>query len=109
MDLIQLLTELTAADGVAGDENGAADLVMCELSKYGKTYKTRLGSVVCELAPAKEGGEHLLLDAHIDEIGFVVTGITDSGFLRVPPAAAWTAGCCPRRRSPCTAKSRYTV
>ncbi len=83
MDLIQLLTELTAADGVAGDENGAADLVMCELSKYGKTYKTRLGSVVCELAPAKEGCEHLLLDAHIDEIGFVVTGITDGGFLRV--------------------------
>ncbi|MFQ8599833.1 MAG: M28 family peptidase [Oscillospiraceae bacterium] len=34
----------------------------------------------CELCPAREGAEHLLLDAHIDEIGFVVTGVTDGGF-----------------------------
>ena len=45
-------------------------------------------------AAARRGRPHLLLDAHIDEIGLTVTHIEDNGFLRVPDRqAAWTADC----------------
>ena len=38
--------------------------------------------------------EKLLLDAHLDEIGLLVTGVED-GFLRFRSPGRWTTGCCP--------------
>jgi len=41
-----------------------------------------MGSVICELGDP-EAKEHLLLDAHIDEIGLVVTRVDSKGFLHI--------------------------
>ena len=41
----------------------------------------------------KPGAKHLLLDAHLDEVGFIVTEITE-GFLRFSAIGEWMSVCC---------------
>jgi len=83
VDLKQTLKELSALHGIAGWESQAAKFVAGYASKFGAVETTPLGSVICRIWEAKPGQPHLLLDAHLDEIGLIVTHIEDSGFLRV--------------------------
>jgi endoglucanase len=83
MDTKKLLLELSAKTGVAGREGEAAAFGREILSRFGKTRMTALGSVICEVRAPKAGGPHIMLDAHMDELGLVVTYIEEEGFLRV--------------------------
>lgn len=83
MDIREVCKQLTAAPGVSGAESEAAAVAASYLREYAAVHTDALGSVVGEI----EGdGAHLLLVAHLDQIGFVVTDITDDGFLRVDKA-----------------------
>ena len=82
MALIDILTGLSSAIGPAGAEGSAARLAMELLSDYAPTRIDALGSVIAELGDP-HAAEHILLDAHIDEIGMVVTSVDEDGFLHV--------------------------
>ena len=43
------------------------------------------GNVIGGLSCGKEGAKTVLLDAHLDQIGFLVTEVLDGGFLRFAP------------------------
>ena len=43
------------------------------------------GNVIGSLSCGKEGAKTVLLDAHLDQIGFLVTEVLDGGFLRFAP------------------------
>ncbi len=75
-----LLERLCAASGVSGAENEAAKVAAELLSKYMPVKTDALGSVT---GSTGEGETHILLDAHLDQIGLVVTAIDSSGFLKV--------------------------
>lgn len=83
METIQMLKTLCQANGVAGGEEKALEAAEEICKGLGKCSRTVHKSLVCEVMPAQEGRPHLLLDAHIDEIGLTVTHIEDNGFLRV--------------------------
>lgn len=81
-ELKELIFHLCGAPGTPGDENAAAKVAAEELSKYGKTHIDVMGNVVAKMG--KPGAKnHIMLDAHIDQIGLIVTGIDENGFLRV--------------------------
>lgn len=82
MALIDILTGLSAAIGPAGAEGSAARLAMELLSDYAPSRTDALGSVIAELGDP-DAAEHILLDAHIDEIGMIVTTVDDDGFIHV--------------------------
>lgn len=79
----EIALSLCAEDAPSGMEGAAAARAAKLLSPLGKTSVDALGSVVCTLFPPQDGQRHYLLDAHIDEIGLMVTDVTDEGFLRV--------------------------
>lgn len=80
MTSIELLEKLTSPAGVAGEEQSSFEDLKGLFSTYGKVSVDGTGSIIIE----RDGkGKHILLDAHIDTIGFVVTGITDDGFVRM--------------------------
>lgn len=77
------LTELTSAYGPSGDEGAISALLGEKLRPYGSVTIDNMHNVICSIHGV---GTHFLLDAHIDQIAFVVTGIDDKGFLKVAKA-----------------------
>ena len=86
MDTAKLLLEFSALTGTPGMEDEVRDYAFRWLSNYGNVTLTPLGSVVCNIKEPAEKEPHILLDAHIDEIGMVVTMIDGDGFLKVAPS-----------------------
>ncbi len=83
METIQMLKMLCQVNGVAGSEDRALDVAEKICNDLGPCKRTVHNSLVCEVMKGEEGAPHLMLDAHIDEIGLTVTHIEDNGFLRV--------------------------
>lgn len=79
MDTKELLKKLTSVASVGGDEEKIITLLTKLLKPYGEVSKDSMNNVYCTFGE----GYHILLDAHIDEIGFVVTSISEEGFLKL--------------------------
>ncbi len=75
-----LLERLCAAGGVSGAENEAAAVAAELLGRHMPAKIDALGSVT---GATGSGETHILLDAHLDQIGLVVTAVDDCGFLKV--------------------------
>lgn len=80
MELFDMLKALCEANGTSGDETAAAKIAAEYLSKYMPVKIDALGNVTGDTGV---DGSKILLDAHLDRIGFVVTAIDDKGFLKV--------------------------
>lgn len=84
MEIIDILSRLTAAPGVSGDEKSAANSAAEILREYGDArFDSKTGNVYFKSRGWDDKKPTVLVDAHIDEIGMVVTYITDDGFLKV--------------------------
>lgn len=83
-DLFQTLTELP---GVSGFEHQVRRFMKSELEKYSdEIVQDRLGSVF----GVKHGqGPKVLAAGHMDEVGFMVTQITENGMLRFQTLGGW--------------------
>lgn len=79
--MIDLITRLCLAYGTPGNEQTAAQTVANEISKYAETYIDKHGNVIAEMGN-KDADFHIMLDAHIDQVGFVVTDIDKHGFIK---------------------------
>ncbi|MBQ9532058.1 MAG: M20/M25/M40 family metallo-hydrolase [Eubacterium sp.] len=75
----ELLYKLTSVVGVSGAEENVSKVLKDILSQYGDVTVDNMNNVFCTFGK----GYHFLLDAHLDEIGLIVTSITDDGFLKV--------------------------
>ena len=85
MDTFEILSQLCSAAGVSGAEGSAAKTAAKLLEEYGEvTLDNALGSVVCKVGSWEDGKPVMLLDAHIDEIGMIVSYITENIRLRWP-------------------------
>ena len=85
MNYEQTLARLCALSGPSGFEEPVARAAAGLLRPLvDEVYTTRLGSVVGVLRCGRENAPKLLLDAHLDEIGFIVTS-HEEGFLRFVP------------------------
>ncbi len=82
MNIKDTLLALTSVDGVSGAEEKATEVASRYLTQYCDTVKVKNGNVIGKLGDFSKG-KHILLDAHIDQIGFIVTYITDDGFLKI--------------------------
>lgn len=76
---LDLLKELTTPVGVSGAEENIVDYLKGVLSEYGNVTVDSMNNIYCTFGE----GYHFLLDAHLDEIGMIVTSITDDGFIKV--------------------------
>ena len=87
---IELLEELTQAAGIPGHETEVRTIFQSRLADIGSIGTDRLGSIFC----AKKGDAdqpRVLLDSHLDEVGFIVQRVTDSGYVKFLPVGGWWA------------------
>ena len=95
MNIKETLFALSSADGV-GNIREASDLAYDLLKEYCKTEKSDTLTVIGYLKG--ESDYTLMLDAHIDEIGMIVTDIDDNGFLTVAKSGGIDIRALPSRR-----------
>ncbi|MCX7615032.1 MAG: M20/M25/M40 family metallo-hydrolase [Clostridiales bacterium] len=86
MDYGKTIAGLCECHGVAGFEKKiAAHVLECFERFCDEVSIDRLGNVTGFLSCGKKDAKTLMLDAHIDQIGFVVSDILDNGFLAFVP------------------------
>ena len=77
---MELLKKLCRANSCSGNESEVIKIIEKEIKKYvDEVYTDTLGNLI---ARKKGNGKKLMLSAHADEIGVVVTFIDDDGFCR---------------------------
>ncbi|BDG58934.1 M42 family metallopeptidase [Caldinitratiruptor microaerophilus] len=87
-DLLTMYRELTEAPGVPGYEAPVREIMRKYLSPLGGIETDNLGSIVARKV-GREGGPKILVAGHMDEVGFMVTTITEKGFLKFQPLGGW--------------------
>ena len=84
MDIKSALKELTARVGVSGDEFPVSNAAAKLLEKYAEDVSVdAFGNVTGVIRSRRSGAKTLMLDAHIDQVGYIVTYINEQGFLSV--------------------------
>jgi putative aminopeptidase FrvX len=86
---LKFFQELCNSHGPSGFEREATALMKAYVQNFAdKVYNDRIGSLVFE-KKGKEDSPVILVPGHIDEVGFVVTDIADSGFLKFSNLGGW--------------------
>lgn len=85
---LELLRELTEAPGVPGQEEAVRRVMRRHLEPLGEIITDNLGSIACRKA-GDPNGPRIMLAGHLDEIGFMVTRITDEGYLKFQTLGGW--------------------
>lgn len=84
----KLLQNLTEAFGPSGFEDDVRSLVQRQMEEIGPVQGDGLGSLWLEMV-GDARGPRVMLAGHLDEIGFLITQITDDGFLRFQTLGGW--------------------
>ena len=80
MDTFEVLSKLTAAHGVSGDEGEIRSLIRTLAEPYAdEIYEDVMGNLIVR---KKGSGAKVLFAAHMDSIGLVATNIDTDGFVR---------------------------
>ena len=106
IDLKNKLFALSNVDGI-GNIADASNLTFDMLSKYCPCEKTDNLTVIGFLKG--ESDYTLMLDAHIDQIGMIVTDVDDNGFLTVKNAGGIDIRSLPSRRVTVHGKENITA
>jgi len=82
----QLIKHLTEIQGCVGNETRIREYILNHVKTYcDKTEIDKIGNLICYLNGKKDTSTSkpkILLDAHMDEIGFMVRYIDKNGFIR---------------------------
>jgi len=84
-----LLARLTDAPGPAGYEDRVRDVVRDELPAVDAVRTDAMGNVVATVHGSANPDYEVLVAAHMDEIGLIVSDVDDDGFLSVESLGGW--------------------
>lgn len=104
MSRFGLLRELCEAHGISGREDAVREIILREIKPLADSVElTPLGNLIAFKKGEKRPKTSLMLDAHMDEVGLMVTDFTDGGLLKfttvggidrrvLPGKAVWIEG-----------------
>lgn len=85
----QLLIDLVTARGVPGNEEEVRDVFIEAAKPYAdKMMQDGLGSVIAEKKGPKDSPK-VMFAGHLDEVGFMVSQITEEGFIKFQTLGGW--------------------
>ncbi len=88
MDSLELLKELSSQFGVSGFEGEVREWISKQIrDSVDEIEIDALGNLMARINPGRD--MILMLDAHMDEIGIMVSYVEEGGFLRFAPIGGW--------------------
>ncbi len=82
MTTFELVKNLCDIDGISGAEDKVREYIIEQIKDHCEYRVDARGNLICFKKGAKTPAKKIMLSAHMDEVGFVVTGIDNDGFLR---------------------------
>lgn len=80
--LTELTMRLADSVGVSGNEYRTAQLCLDIMKKHTENAEIKNGNVLAHFGKRTADKPHVLIDAHLDRVGLIVTHITDDGFVK---------------------------
>ena len=88
-----LIQKLVESFGPSGYEDVVRDLVTAEIKPYADEIRVDpLGNLIARKGKKSPGGMRVMLAAHMDEIGLMVTHVDEKGFVRFTGIGGVSAG-----------------
>ena len=85
----EMFKTLTELPGAPGNEHAVRKFMRQELEKVSdRLIQDNLGSIF-GVKDGQEDGPRIMVAGHMDEVGFMVTQITDNGMIRFQPLGGW--------------------
>jgi endoglucanase len=82
-DILKTLEMLVETPGPSGSERIIRKKIEEEIRDYvDEMYTDALGNLIARKGSKTEGGKRVMISAHVDEIGLMVTHVDDNGFAR---------------------------
>ena len=77
MNNLDLLKTLCNAYGISGNETMISNIIFSEISQFVDNIKIdNLGNIIAFKKGENKPAKKLMISAHIDEVGFIITYIT---------------------------------
>ena len=87
---IDLLRRLCETPGVPGCENRVRELIRAEVEGlFDHVESDPMGSLICRRNARDNGAPRVMLLCHMDEIGFLVSHVTEKGFAYLQPVGGF--------------------
>ena len=83
--MAEVLKRLTEASGVTGNENEVREIILELAAETGAGVSVdRMGNVIAR-KNGRKGNKKVMLAAHMDEVGFIISSISENGMLKFMP------------------------
>lgn len=80
--MLKLLEKLCNVDGTSGDEGSVRDLIISEINGFCEWHTDALGNIIAFKKGKRAPEKRVMIDAHMDEVGLIITSVTNDGFLK---------------------------
>ena len=77
-----ILKTLCELDGPSGNENAVRDYILSQINEYCDAKVDNMGNIIAFKKGNNTPKYKVMLDAHMDEVGVIITSITGDGFLK---------------------------
>lgn len=80
---IKALEALCCINGISGDEDNVRKYIINEINGHAENITVdNMGNIIVFKKGKKTSDKKLMISAHMDEVGFIVTAVTSDGFLK---------------------------
>lgn len=80
--MLDLLKKLTVLDGVSGDETAVSDYIISQIDGLCEWKRDNLGNIIAFKKGENRPAKKVMVDAHTDEVGLIITSYAEDGFLK---------------------------
>lgn len=83
-----ILKEMSMLNGIPGNERQVRNYMNGKMKDISEVSFDNLGSIIAKKIGNPEG-PRIMVAGHMDEVGFMVTTITEEGYVKFTPAGGW--------------------
>lgn len=80
--MLETLKELCNLPGISGREDTVRNYIISKIEGFCEYSIDPLGNLICFKKGKQAAKNKVMLDAHMDEVGLIVTGIDNNGFIK---------------------------
>lgn len=80
--MLDLLKRLCLIDGISGDEGNIRDFIISQIKDFCEYKVDNLGNIICFKKGKNAPSKKVMIDAHTDEVGLIITSVTEKGYLK---------------------------